>query len=230
MNEELLHTILLGASFLFLFAVAELLHYKKMLITEHSRKLVHAVTGILTLLFPIYLKTIWSVGFLCSSFLCILIFSKQYHFLKSINQINRKSAGSVLYPIIVFICFCAYKLAETKYAAAYTITLFYLPILTLAICDPLAALVGKRFGIAKIPYYDHQKSWLGSLAFLLSAFIIAFFFLNTLTCSFQLVLCFALLIAFSASITELLSKDGWDNFTIPIIVLFTTYCFITYAQ
>jgi phytol kinase len=229
MNEELLHTILLGACFLLLFAIAELLHYKKILVTEYSRKLVHTVTGILTLLFPIYLTTIWSVGFLCSSFLCILIFSKQYHFLKSINQINRKSAGSVLYPIIVFICFCAYKLAETKYTAAYTITLFYLPILILAICDPLAALIGKRYGIVKIPYYDHQKSWLGSLAFLVSAFTISFFFLITFNCSVLLVIGFALLIACISSITELISKDGWDNFTIPIVVLLTTNCFILYA-
>jgi phytol kinase len=229
MNSEIIHTILLGSCFLLLFTIAEVLYYKKILIAEHSRKLVHIVTGTLTLLFPIYLKSIWSVGFLCSSFLLILLLSKKYNFLKGINQIERKSAGSILYPIIVFICFCVYKYSETRIASQHHLILFYLPILILAISDPVAALVGKRFGKTKIPFYDHKKSWMGSFGFFISAFLIAFITLNAVHNKQAFIIGFAFTIAVSGALIELVSINGWDNFTIPIIVLLNTYCFISYA-
>ncbi len=227
--KELFYILALGSAFLLLFASAELLFYKKVLIAEHTRKIVHVLTGILTLLFPIYLESVWSVALLCGSFLIILLLSKRYHFLKSINQIDRKSSGSLLYPIIVFICFCVYAYMKQLGIKNTSSVVFYLPILIMAICDPLAALIGKRFGKHKIPYYDHKKSWIGSITFLGSAFIITLILLITFPCSIFYLITFVSIIAISATLTELLSNNGWDNFTIPVIVLLNTICFIPYA-
>ena len=128
--------LVLGLCFLALFGLAEFLYHKQKVKAEITRKIVHVGTGLLTLLFPIFLHDQWQVLFLCTAFLLILLASLQFKLLPSINSIDRVSHGSILYPVAVYGCYLAYSYADKG------LFFFYLPILTLAICDPLAALIG----------------------------------------------------------------------------------------
>lgn len=207
--QDILRLTALAVCFLTLFGVAEwLYHYQKVKV-ELTRKLVHVGTGVLTLLFPVFLGNHWLVLLLCSSFAMILIASLQYNLLPSINAIDRKSHGSLLYPVAVYICYLAYSFY------GYKVVLFYLPVLTLAICDPLAALFGKRYPYGKYRLGASNKTLVGSSAFLVSSWILAALMLHY----FDTKIWHCVWIAPLATIAEAMSGKGTDNLTIPLTVL-----------
>ena len=214
MTKELINVLILSASFLALFSVAELLYHFLKVKAEFTRKLVHFGTGVLTLLFPIMLGNQWWVLFLCSSFAVLLLLSIKFNFLKSINAIDRKSVGSIAYPVAVYLCYLAFDYFNKQYIY------FYAPILTLAICDPLAALFGKKWPLGKYKSGSDYKTLMGSTAFFISAFILnSLLLMNILEQHLFSSLLLASLIALASTITEAFSKRGIDNITIPASVL-----------
>ncbi|MBI5532003.1 MAG: hypothetical protein HY898_04760 [Deltaproteobacteria bacterium] len=88
-------------------------------------------------------------------------------------------------------------------------------VLILAFADPAAAWVGKRWGKRKL---HRQKSIVGSLAFLVVAFVVASAFLLGLYPQFTIAqrLGAAGLAATAGAIAELFSERIDDNFTVPI--------------
>lgn len=213
MNPALIPMATLAASFLTLFGSAEWMYRKEWLQVEWSRKYVHIVTGLITLLFPIVLTSHWQVLLLCLSFGVILVISKKLSLLQSINGISRASQGSILYPLAVYL---SYLIFEEKGELIW----FYAPILTMAICDPMAAFVGKKKPWSPYKVGQDTKTMSGSLGFVVSAFVLLlglFFFLNvTLIVPFAVA---AILIAIIAAFTEAISQHGSDNIWIPIVVL-----------
>lgn len=201
--------------FLFIFLIAELLYHSVHVKVEISRKFVHCCSGLLCLTFPVFLNSHWLVLALCSSFIALLCISRPMGFLKSVNEIERKSFGSVLFPISIYCCFLIFGYLNREYLY------FYLPILVLAICDPLAALVGKRWPVGKYKVGADFKTAVGSGAFFISSFAIVLFSLvqsgngvSILRGTFL-----SLCVAGLATITEALSRNGYDNLTIPISVI-----------
>ena len=220
MNPDLLHTLYLSVSFLVLFSVAELLYHKFHVQAEYTRKLVHFGTGLLTLLFPVFLSGHWWVLLLCASFALILIISLRFKLLPSINAIDRESAGSLLYPLSVYLCFLSYSYHKD-------LSYFYLPILILAICDPIAALSGKRWPLGQFKFGKNTKSLMGTGMFLFSALLV-YYSLHFLTSSQDLsikLIFESLIIASTAAFVEALSGRGYDNLTIPVTVLLCLLAF-----
>lgn len=208
--EFLQPIILLGSAFLGLFGIAEILYHFAKIQAEYTRKLVHIGTGILTMLFPIYLENHWQVGILCGSFLILLISSQKFNFLKSINAIDRVSHGSASYPIIVYACFLIWSI----YGSSSGYSMFYLPILTMAICDPMAALVGRKLQFKPYKLGSETKSIGGNLAFLIASIPLGWFLLPETPHKILL----AILAGFAGMITEALSRKGLDNLLIPASV------------
>lgn len=209
MSNSLIHTIFLAAGFLLLFASGEFLYHVLKVKAELTRKYVHFSTGFITMLFPPLIGNHWLVMALCGSFLLILAISMRFDLLKSINAVDRKTHGSILYPIVVYGCYLAYDYSEH-------FSYFYIPVLILAVSDPVAALVGKGYPIGKYTIFGHSKTLSGSLGFLVSAVILCislFIFVDERSFGFALVA--ALVIAFCTTILEAVSHKGYDNFTIP---------------
>ena len=207
MSDWILHSVILGGCFLVLFAIGELLFHKVKVDVELTRKWSHVGTGILILLFPGYVGNIIGVGLLCLSFLGILILSKQFNLLQSINGIERVTYGSALYPVIVFTC---YVLADYKNDYLF----FYLPLLIMAICDPIAALVGKKLNLKPYKVFSQSKSLGGNIAFFVSAIAVSVLVFNALGIgiSFPIIILVAILSTFAEGV----STKGWDNFFIPL--------------
>ncbi|MGV3632575.1 MAG: phosphatidate cytidylyltransferase [Bacteroidota bacterium] len=214
MSTDLIHTLILAASFLGLFALAEILYHFLKTQAEYTRKLVHIGTGLLTLLFPVLLSNHWWVLILCCSFALILILSLRFSLLQSINAIDRESVGSLAYPVSVYCCFLAY----VHYGE---IAFFYIPILILAICDPIAALTGKKWPLGKFTIGKNSKSLMGTGMFFASALLVIlgiYIIQGGETGSFKFM--FEMLIIASVSaFVEALSGRGYDNLTIPLAVL-----------
>ncbi len=205
MTIDLKNTVILATSFLALFGVAEILYHKFHVKAEITRKFVHAVTGLLTLLFPVMLGNHWLVLLLCAGFALILILSLRFNLIKSINAIDRKSHGSISYPVAVFGCYLAFEYSGNDY------DFYYLPILTLAFCDPLAALAGKTWPFGRFKVGSGHKTIVGSAMFFVGTMVLALVLHQSITD--------ALLIAFAATIAEAVTPNGFDNLSIPAAVL-----------
>lgn len=222
MKTDMINVALLTAAFLTLFGVAEFLYYIGKVKVEYTRKLVHVGTGLLTMLFPIMLGNHWLVLFLCGSFALIILASLRYHFLQSVNGIDRKSHGSIAYPIAVYGCFWVYDYYKSRGLGAHHPSLyFYLPILILALCDPIAALMGKAFPKGQYTIGKDAKTVMGSMAFFVTAALISgclLVFFASGDVKFPSIISFSLMIALMATAAESLSGKGLDNLTIPATV------------
>lgn len=213
MSENLINTIYLAIAYLVLFASAEFFYHQLGTRTEITRKYVHIVTGLLTMLFPPLIQNHWLVLLLCSSFLVILLASLYFKLLPSINAVERTTRGSILYPIIVYCCYLMY-LSQNQFM------FYYIPILILTLCDPMAALVGKHFPRGKYITFGHCKTLSGSMGFFTAAMITCLCLIVGLE---QMTLAKTLVIAVSVAtvttIAEALSHKGYDNLTIPFSAL-----------
>jgi phytol kinase len=220
--NELLVTVILGAGFLLIFALGELMYHGLHLPTEITRKFVHLSSGLLTLTFPLWLSVHWYVLALCSLFALILIASQKYDFLKSINKVNRITRGSYLFPASVYGSYLLFSYYND-------LLFFFLPILILAISDPLAALFGKRFPFGKFKVGKEHKTMIGSGAFLVSALIISviLFSLQGNLSGIE-ISAFSFGISFVSCSAEAMSRNGWDNISIPLSVAATYFIFSIY--
>jgi len=226
---ELLIFFWLGGLFSLLFVVAEILHLWLHIHAEATRKIVHIGSGLLALLFPVYFTELWQVGALCAVFFFVLLISKKLGLLVSINGIKRKSLGSTLYPIIVFLTFAFYYFSKSQ-AHPYFDARYYFaaPILLMAICDPAAALAGTLYR-RRHPNILPGKTMAGTLTFFLLGTLLAgcltFYFKNS-GVSPVVALLLSIVLGLATAVSERFSTKGWDNFTIPmsaaICIYFTT--------
>lgn len=211
MNQQFINTLILASAFLSLFAISELLHHIFKVKAEYTRKLVHFGTGLLTFLFPVMLDNHWWVLALCSLFFIMLILTKKTQLLKSIHGVGRKTHGSYLYPVSVYGCYLLGTIYENM-------IFFYLPILILAISDPIAALSGAKWGKPKATS-KKTKTLFGSIMFFISALLACIIiYYQVPVNSGAIILSIGLLIGLAGAIAESLSYKGWDNFTVPLVV------------
>lgn len=213
MPANLLHTLYLALAYLVLFAAAEWLYHYRRQPAEVTRKLVHIVTGLLTMLFPLLLSSHWYVLLLCGSFLVLLMGTLRFGWLQSVNGVARKTWGSLLFPVIVYGCFLAFD-----YYGQYAY--YYLPILILSLCDPVAALVGKRYPHGRYRVLGHTKTLSGSLGFWVAAMVVSLtLLLGVESLPITQAILLAVAVATATAIAEGLSHTGYDNLTIPAAAL-----------
>lgn len=87
--------------------------------------------------------------------------------------------------------------------------------------DGLADILGRRFGTLKLPW-NSNKSWMGSLGFLLGGWILTalilavFVWAGVLAGPIQSYLPAVSLIALAVTLVEAISPPDWDNITIAI--------------
>lgn len=216
MTPILFTFITLSACFLALFAFAEVLYRVLNVKAEYTRKIVHIGTGILTLLFPLYFTATWQVAVLCIIFLAVLYIAERIGLLPSINNVGRKTVGSLLYPVVVIIVFAFYKYMLARYVVFNGLLYFYLPILAMAIGDPVAALAGN---VAK-----HEtkgtKTNNGTISFFIVVSVVSamlMYVLNDERYSISEVVAFAIPLAALTALAERVTGGGWDNLTIPLV-------------
>jgi dolichol kinase len=220
----------LALTFIFLVAIFLLLIFNELVYRrlglkgEITRKFAHFTATLSTVTFPFLFTSHWYILFLAMAFFLLLLISKKGTLLNSIHDIERVSAGSYLLPVAIYITFLISNILNNKF-------LFILPILILAICDPMAGILG-----INLKNYNHQiklfgfnthKTWLGSGSFLASAFVISVIALYYYQKSFDLkTFWLALGIAVVSTITEMISSKGLDNLFLPLSVAFMLLIFM----
>jgi len=203
---------LIGISVLLIFNE---LNYRRLNIKgELTRKFAHFTATLATIPFPYIFPSHWYILVLALLFFGVLFVTQRRKQLKSIHDVERKSVGSYLLPLSIYISFLLSDLMDNKF-------IFILPMLILAVSDPMAAILGiniKNFN-GRIKIFGHKlnKTWLGSGAFLVSSFVISMLALYFNRGLFDLkAFWLSLLIAVVTTLAELVSWRGSDNLSIPL--------------
>lgn len=203
---------LVGISLLLVFNE---LNYRRLKVKgEITRKFAHFTATLATIPFPYIFPSHWYILVLALLFFAVLLFTQHGTQLKSIHDIQRKSIGSYLLPISIYVSFLLSDLMDNKF-------IYILPMLILAISDPMAAILGiniKNFnGRIKIFGRKLNKTWLGSGAFFVSSFVISILALYFNRGLFDVkAFWLSLLIASVTTLAELISWRGSDNLSIPL--------------
>lgn len=220
----------IALTFIVLTGIAALLIFNEMVYRrqeirgEITRKFAHFTGTLATIIFPYIFNSHWFVLVLALIFFLVLFISRNGIHLRSIHDIDRKSYGSYLLPLSIYLTFLVSFQLDNKF-------MYILPILVLAVCDPMAGILGlnvKRnnkniilLGIRT------QKTLLGTGSFLVSCFILSLISLYFYYQQFDLkTVGLALGIATLSAAVELISWRGTDNLTIPLSVLLMLILFL----
>ena len=101
MLGELVRALLVGASFLLIFGLAELWRKFGHPSVELSRKSVHFTGGLIVLAFPWIFDSRWTVIGLVAVFAFLIWGTEKVGLLKSIHGVTRNTDGGLFYPLAV---------------------------------------------------------------------------------------------------------------------------------
>ena len=182
---------------------------------ELTRKVVHIGSGNVILLawwFDISRSVIVCAAIIAAA---IAIISYLVPILPSIESVGRKSFGTLFYAISMGILAACFWQDTPQYAV--------IGILTMAWGDGMAAIVGQRFGKHKYRVWDINKSWEGSLAMAVAAFVVAIAILYSTQGNSWQIWTISLVVACISTFAEAFSKVGVDNLTVPLASGFLCY-------
>jgi dolichol kinase len=207
--REILGATTLLILFLSVIGVVETLMRKGRLAAETARKSIHVAGGLGCLLFPLLISSWISVLCLAVVFASILYLGENRKMLQSLSMVERRSCGSLLFPVAILMLFI---LSEGR------IWLYVSSLLVLVLADTAAALAGTRFGRT---FYEtapgESKSLEGTLMFCVVGFfsvylsMVALSDIPHLTCILT-----ALLMALLLGGLEAVSIGGTDNLLVPL--------------
>ena len=213
MNTQLLYGFLFFLCFTLILVFCEFL-YKKGLQAEYSRKFAHSLSTLLCLSIPVFFSSPWyALWFVIGSYFMLYIGNKKL-LLNSIFFVNRKTYGAYLLPVSIGITYSISLLLQNS-------LFFILPIVVLAISDPLACYFGKTY---KSKVLSFGKTVIGTLVFFLSTLIICSSILLHQSASIKTA-SIALGVSIIASGVELISPNGSDNLTIPLSMIVSLVLF-----
>lgn len=177
---------------------------------EASRKGVHVVMGTVAATFPVWFDATWPVfvlGAAAAGLLGLLRTAPLRQIGRVLHGVNRASVGDLCFPASVVTVFVLSDGSPLT---------FVVPMLILAIADPMAAFAGQTFGRRRFSTRDGVKSVEGVLAFWGAAFAVAYVPLLLVFSSPADALLIAVLVASAGAVAEAISWRGLDNLFVPL--------------
>ena len=184
---------------------------------ESSRKLVHLIVGTLVSACPFIFKSNIPPVFLAGVFIFVNALALKTEKFKGIHSTDRVSYGTVYFPIAFLI------LALFWWDKPITLIL---SIMIMTYSDTIAAVTGELVHRPrKFQVWDDTKSVEGCLGMFLSSFMIIYIGTDLFAWLFGAAFFVPLtvligvsgFVAMSATLSELISSRGSDNFSVPII-------------
>lgn len=179
---------------------------------ELSRKIAHVGLGLATLSFPFLFDSIFPVVLIAAATVALLAAMRWIPAVARLSSgmvhgIDRRSGGELYFPIAAAVLFVI-----TKSDPIY----FIVPVLTLALADAVAALVGVYYGRIHYQTGETPKSLEGSVAFFTVAFLTTHIplLLMTETGRAESVL-IGIMFGMLVMLLEAISRRGADNLWIP---------------
>ena len=188
--------------------IVQLLFHHRLIIGEHSRKLIHILTALWMATWRFNLTPL-EITYLGLALLIILSSVKQFRWFNSIFDVNRVTYGEFVYVIGIITTALIFP-SPSVYALA---------IINLGVADGLAAIVGMRYGRKKYNVFGSTKSLIGmftSFTIVLISGII--FWVIAAEYKPELIFVISHIVATAAVVSglEFVSVKGLDNLTIPL--------------
>lgn len=185
---------------------AEYLSRARNIHAELTRKLVHVAVGTFVAFWPFFLS--WrQIQLLSLAFFVVICISVKLDIFRSIHAVKRGITGELLFAIVIGLLAL---ISTTKWV-------FLVAMLHLSIADGLAALIGLGWGDTNsYKVLGHTKSIAGSLAFLVSSYVILAMygiFAHSPTSFLTL-----LWLPVVATATENVAVQGTDNLIMPMLI------------
>lgn len=179
----------------------ELLSRYRALPAELGRKSTHlfSTLSVVLLLSFCHLGEIAVIGVV---FTGILLATRRMSLWQSLYKVKRRSWGEVIFPAGVT---AAALLASSE-------TAFAMSMLFLGFGDTLASLVGQHYGRRRLPIFK-SKTWLGSIACLVTCYIIGAAFVG------HLLSLPVISLAIIVTMAEVIGWQGLDNILIPLVTV-----------
>jgi phytol kinase len=208
--------VLIAAVLYCLFFVSvEVITRKTKVSKEISRKTIHVIAGISAALLPLVLS-FHEILYLSSLFLLLMLLSKKINLFSSIHEVKRQTYGEVYFPLAVFIM-----------AAVFPHQVFYMyGLLIMAVSDGSASIIGQKYGRKKYKLGLSEKSYIGSLTFLVSTVAIGIISFIAIGAGIAQAIYFSFLIAIILTLTEGLLSYGLDNLVVSPAAGLLMWCVI----
>ena len=199
--------------------ISELTLRFKILSPESNRRLVHLFVGMLITISPLIFSDYLLPSILALIFIIVNYFAYYNEKFMGIHSQNRITYGTIYFPIgylILTIGFWQYT------------ELVIISLAILAIADPFAAIIGENSSEnSEFVIWEDKKTIQGTIAYFIISFILIsllgrlFFQFST-----AYLICFSLFTAFGATVAEITSSKGSDNFSIPVVSILFMIGFI----
>lgn len=185
---------------------------------ELVRKSLHISMGSICLSFPWVFQNgmvVSLLAFISTCFIWVIRYWRGFFFARMKSVIcssSRRSYGEFYFPVAVAVTFILSAGEPVSYIV---------PIAILTFADASSALFGVKWGKHPFKYLPFKKSYEGSLAFFIVAFLVSSLGLTFLTDMENThVVLVSLLLAVFTTLIEALCPVGLDNFMVPVGALF----------
>lgn len=218
MISQLFYSGLFIVLFIFLIIISEYAYRRYKLNPEITRKASHIASGILSLSFTTIFDSHFFVLIPGIIFLVVLYIARKRKLFPSIDQVDRETSGSYLLPLSIYLVFLIGEIGGSP-------VFFILPVLIISLSDPIAAYSGSSIQrnnrTIALHGFSTSKTVVGSVAFLVSTFIISLVTLYFYNVHHTEMIKISIVVSVIATAVEMLSIKGSDNLTVPIIVALT---------
>jgi len=192
---------------------------------DSSRKFVHTGMGLVILFIP-YFTHLWIALIPPILFTAINLIDYKFGWFSQIQGEDQGNVGTVLYPISYIILMSIFF--HTKWWG-----LAVIGILTMALGDAGASIIGRALGKTKYAVNGEVRSYAGSVTMFVVTFMVALAVLlfkgpeMAISMTFLSLFATSFLIASVATIVEALSTKGSDNLTVPVLTALASWALIT---
>ena len=183
---------------------------KELISPELNRRLVHVAIGIIISFSPYMFNYKFYPSLLAIIFICINTIAFKTKAFEGIHSQKRKSYGTIYFPLSYLIIISFFW--EHSYFIMFSL-------LILTFSDPLAAQIGsKKKSLWKFKIWHDYKTIEGTIAFFISNLLIlaigTYYFMDH---NLPYLLGFVFITSVFTTISEITSKMGTDNLSIPLV-------------
>lgn len=178
---------------------------------EWTRKTLHVALGLAAATLPWVFHSHWTLLVLLAGIALALTWARRRRLVPSLFDVERRSYGEIYFPAGIYLL----------YVVASGHRVFYLvSLITLVICDALAAVLGRSYGRHRYAVQHDQRSLEGSAVFFFTAFLGTHLPLLLLThIDRGSCVMISLQLALLVTAFEAITTGGIDNLVLPL----TTY-------
>lgn len=205
---EVLRAALFALGFALIVAGTEAWYRRFRPPVEWTRKTLHVAFGLAAAALPWVIHSHWTFLGLALAIALPLSWARRRKLLPSLFDVERQTYGEIYFPAGVYLLF----VVSAGQPVFYVVSL-----ITLVVCDALAAVLGRTYGRHRYSVQQDQRSLEGSAVFLFTAFLGTHLPLLLLTdIDRGTCVMVALQLALLVTAFEAISTGGSDNLVLPL--------------